>query len=717
MKNLSRIMLVALILEVLLQTCGIAAAGTGQAGKVVEVNIPRPQSLAEYVPGLVLLPKLGRPAFVEPGGSFQLVISKPLHIRKIAIDDGYGHSYECSFAPGSLEVRVPDTAVHGLYDLIIYAEEGVYGEPHAVYVGSADDFKPMNIVHVTDRHFGVINSNGRSAANYDLAADIIAIGLPNNTIVFDTGDVADTAKDDEYMQAVLTDMLLDKPLVVVPGNHDHVGASENFKKYYGPFNQTLSIYGLYRIVIVDSGGDGYIDEGQALWASSVLAAAGEPVKIVAFHHPHFTHMFGDIPYRFNVSSGEQLYRLLLSNKPNSSYRYIYTSWLASPKALRILVDGIFSARARVVLVLSGHVHLNSYAEVVRPDGSLIRYVVTTATGGSVRPEDYHGFRIITVSPDGSVEIHGEGPYWMRHSSFNLEQVHVSYVETPTAVTATLLLGDTKVASYMKRTMVALHVPRSWLGKTAELYLRGLDHYQLRCTPLGCVLYAYANRPPVQGFEYQATLYIKPDKEPPVLRLEGITPSKPLQGRPVVLAVEVGDDSWGIKEIYAKLEYDGKTLTLKPMVMGGTARFVIPPLKAGKVKVTIVAVDASGKASYLTRVIEYRAFTTSVTRATTTHEAATTTTSTMHTGTTTAAAAAKTSTASTSATASTPATQEAAHTTASQPFSPTLTVPQLVASSPGSSSTAAQPAGSSSTTLLVAILVAAVLAAFTVLARR
>jgi len=674
-----------------------------QVEKVVEVTIPAIEQKAEYKPGLIIMPKISRPYFVEPGRSFTLIVSKPLGIQKIIIDNGYGESYECVYNKLSdtvFAVKIPDSAEQGLYDLIIYTSEGIYGEPNSIYVGDASSFEKLNIVHVTDRHFGVINPNGRKASNYDLAVNFVVLGLPDNTIIVDSGDLADTARDSEYMESLLVDSLLNKPVVGVPGNHDHVGGSTNYEAYRGPFNYTLDIFGLYRIVGIDSGSDGYITQSQASWARNILTSTEEPIKILIFHHPHFTHMFGGIPFQFNVSSSEDLFKLLTSKKPNSKYTYIYSSWLKNEEALKTLVDGMFNAKAEAVLVFSGHVHLDSYAVVTRPDGSKIHYIVTVTTAGSVRPGDYHGFRIVTVDPLGKVEFHGDGDYWTRHASFNVDKIHASYVETKNAVTATLRIDESKITEYMEKTVVALHVPDQWLGKNVKLYMKGLDSYKLRCTALGCILYAFANEKPVQGFEYQATLFTKLDEKPPVLELVKMTPSSPRQGRQLVLSFRVGDDSWGIKEAYAKIEYDGQKIVIKPMIVGNDMRIVVPPLKATEAKITVVVVDASGKETVFTKTIEYK-----------------TTTITTAVATTTTVAESETPTTTTAETYAETFTQQLGTATSEKPsgFSITLTVPKLQIEEATSATKPAAPVDN--TGLIVAAVVVLSLAAFALIITR
>jgi len=679
-----------------------------RAGKDIVVDIPSPPFKARIVPGAVRYPKLATPAFTEPGASFSMVLSPTVEPSKVIIDDGYGHRYVLKTAAsgGRLEATVPAGAVPGVYDLIIVEKNGeAIGEPHAVIVARPDTYRNMTIVHVTDRHFGVINANGRPAANYDLAADIVALGLPNNTVVIDTGDDADTARDVEYMESLMTDYVLDKPLIGIPGNHDHVGNSPNYAKYRGYWNYTISIYGLYRIVGIDSGGDGYITVAQAEWASRVLDTSKEPVKIVLFHHPHFTHVWGKTPHVFDAKSAEDLYRILTSKKPGTDYMYVYSSWLENRKAFRELVKGMYNAPAKRVLALSGHVHLDSYAEVHRADGSVMNYVVTVATGGSVRPGDYHGFRIIRVSSSGGLSILGDGAYDARHASFNLEGVKAGQIRGPYAVSAYFTISGTKAARYMVKTVVPVEIPSEYLGKKLHLYLQGLDSYRIRCTPLGCVLYAYTNSRPREGAVYRAVLYEKPDAKPPSVRIVRVYPARPVAGRQVVVTLRISDDAWGVEGIEASLLYDGKAMRLIPSIIGDTVRLIIPPLKdlkSGKARLVVRVHDVSGKTVEVTRDIVYAApQTRTVKQQATTHastvKATTTTSSTAPSTTTTAATGSPTAT--TTQKAATSPTAAATHATTSG---------QATAQGPGATGGA---------TLTVAVIVAAALLAFLFLATR
>lgn len=684
---------------------------------------------AKRVPGLFVEPRFAAPAFVEPGKHFTLRLSKQAQISEAFIDDGYGHRFKLELTglpDGSYRASVPAEASPGVYDLFLRIEGvGLVGEPHAVVVGGPEMYQELFIVHVTDRHFGVVNSNGRAASNYDLAAVMLALSLPNNTIIIDTGDVADTAKREEYLDSLWTDYLLDKPLIGIPGNHDHVGGFVNYNLYRGPWNYTLSIFGLYRVVGIDTGGDGYINVDQARWAASVLQGSGEPVKIVLFHHPHFTHLFGDVKYNFTLTSWEQLYKVLTSKKPGSKYMYVYSSWLQNRKAFETLVKGMYEAKYKRMLVLSGHVHLNSYAEVHKPDGSTINYVVTVATGGSVRDVDYHGFRVIMLSSDGGFKAYGEAPVQYRNSSFNLEPVHVAYIKGPAAVTmAFSVTGETRFLDLMNRTVVALPIPREYAGKKLNIYLKGLEGYQLRCTPLGCVVYAYNSSKPVIGSVYQVTLYTREDTGKPTLKFVRMMPRNPRSGSQVLLQFRIGDDAWGISSVKAYIEYEGKRMEVKPSIIGSTMRIVVPPLSGvDKVKVHVEVADASGKKTVWSREITYQkpapTTTAATTTTTTTTATVTQTTATTTTSTPTATQAPETAaitTAEAAATTTTPTTATAAEEAATTATTATQAAAETTATA--ATPSPQKPAGSgASPALVVGALVLAAIAFLAVVTRR
>ena len=581
---------------------------------------------AVFQPGLFKNPMPGYPVFVKPGGSFTVEFSKPLQVSRAVIADGT-HTYTLRLRGSGEEytATVPADAAPGLYDLIVYTKAGAYGVPNAVYVYREEPGE-VRIIHVTDTHIGVIDANGRSGASYTLAAFTMANSM-NATIVAATGDIADTATPQQYMEFVRLVELLREPLLAVPGNHDHVQEGV-YNQYVSPLHWAKKVW-FIGFLGIDSGYEGYIDTTQAEWAYRELCGMKTPFKIVMFHHPLFSYVWLEKP--FIVSSWKQLLSILEEKKPGSRYPYVYTSWLSDKQALAVLVKALYQCNAS--LVLTGHIHLDSYARVVRKGDGSITFIVTTATGGPVRPHDYHGYRLIIVTRTGAMKVLGDGEPWVRHASFNLEKVYAVQVSTKYARSTVIVFNDTKAEKYMKSLVVAVLAPPTW--SKYPVSAPGATRIEKLCTPLACRVYAYY--PPRPGV-YHATIYTKPDKQPPSIELESMQPSHPYVGDSVTLQLRVTDDSWGVALIHAELEAGGKKLRLYPAVSGSTVMLTLPPIKAGEAVVKVTAIDASGKKTTKTITIHYAkpqqaTTTTTATRTTTTTTPAATTTTTTTTTTT------------------------------------------------------------------------------------
>ncbi len=541
----------------------------------MSITVPKMPKVKKYY---IVSPRISVPAFVEGGDSFKLVLKKSYTVEKVVISNGV-YEYECPFEGSGREyvVKVPKEVKRGVYDLIVYTKRYVLAEPRAVVV----DFpKNLIIFHVTDRHFGVVNSNGRSAFSYDLAAILLAQSSIAN-IIIDTGDLADTAKISEYRDSLLVDTLSIKPIVGIPGNHDNVNI-RNYERYRGPTNFVIKTKN-FIILGLNTGANGYITERQGEMAKEILEEAKQPVKIVLFHHPLFAFTYNRL-YMFKVTSAEDLYKILVSKKPGSRWPFIYTSWLDNKEGLMNLLEGLVETKGLVV-TLSGHIHLDSYAQVEKPNGE-IYFITTTTTGGSVRPGDYRGFKIIEVR-DGTVKVIGKGKPWDRHASFSLERVKAYYVKTRKAVTVALDIEDPEVLKVMRN--VTLVVPIPWYGKL------GVDgnvtKAQLRCTPASCVLVVLASEKPSLGF-YRVTVYKAPDLKPPTVKVSYWNPQK---GKPLTVWLRFYDDAWGVLKVEAELVYGGKTMKLSIAKVSSTRGYlVIPPLDVDKAELVIKVTDASGK---------------------------------------------------------------------------------------------------------------------------
>ncbi len=537
-------------------------------------------------------PRWGAPEAVLSGKSFVIELSKSIEIDKVVLTNG-STSIELALeklSDSSYRATVPDTVVPGVYDLVLYSSGKILCSEHnAVWVLKTYP-KKLVLMHITDTHFGVINPTGRSASSYVLAAAIIANSMPNLTAVIATGDIADTASVDQYQEARTILGMLTKPIFIAPGNHDHVTGEKNFVDYIGPL-RWVRILGSYLIVAIDSGYEGYISSEQAQWVYNVLTKSNASFDIVLVHHPLFSYVYGETPHSFKVSDWKQMLEILESRKPGSDYPYIYTSWLENKEALSKLVQALYDSHTG--LVLAGHIHLDSYAEVTRSDGSKIYFVVTTALGGPIRTGDYHGFRILIVNPDGTVDVYGLGKPWDRRASYSIEGVEAYLTESSNAVVVSITISDPKIASMLPHLVLSVPIPSTMTNYS--VYAPGAEKVWKRCGPSFCAVYALEPKVEVNK-TYRIAVFTKPDREPPRIEISE-APSAVEVGEPITISYRVSDDSWGIEKSYVVIEYGGKKIVATPARYGNIYRLTLPPLsQPTTVKMTIYAIDASGKTS-------------------------------------------------------------------------------------------------------------------------
>ncbi len=143
----------------------------------------------------------------------------------------------------------------------------------------------MKIAHISDTH--ITSGEAYKGYAYDLIAN--EINTLDYDIVVHTGDVTNEGLKEEYERASYELKKIQKPLIVVPGNHDarNVGY-ELFEKYIGPLNGVYEKDDLV-IIWVDSTipdlSDGRIGGYKFQWLKEKLEEySHKKFKIVASHH-------------------------------------------------------------------------------------------------------------------------------------------------------------------------------------------------------------------------------------------------------------------------------------------------------------------------------------------------------------------------------------------------------------------------------------------------
>ncbi len=672
------------LLALLVLLLGMLGNATHYVGVAQQSVVSNEYGEVPYCVGIVKYPNWGLPDIVWPGGNVVIHLWGSVPISGVVLENGTFRTALNIISSKGDEVvaKLPKGLGAGMYDLVLKTGKGSCGLHNAVWVPAKRYVSPNDalvFMHVTDEHFNVINPGSRAAEDYVLSAVLLALSMPNVTMVVSTGDLANTGMVSQYIKAIEIFGLLNKPVLSAPGNHDHVSGIRNYEMYVGPTNWSVRV-GRFLFTAIDTGYDGYPTTAEADWLYKVLTGSNASVEILMFHHPLFSYVYGNTPHSFNVSSWEGLEKVLLSKKPGSKYPYLYTSWLQNRKAFEEVLKAIYGSRT--ALVLAGHIHLDSYAVIERPNHFKTVFVVTTALGGPVRKQDYHGFRIIKVYGNGTVKVYGEGKPWDRHASYSVEGVKAYLRVSDVASAEALTLTDPKVASLLPHVVLAVPLPKSFAGKY-EVYAPGAQRTWSKCTQVFCALYAEFSKVRL-GNTYRLVAYVKPDESPPTIT-DVDAPKEVLVGQPVEITYNVKDDAWGVEATNATAIIAGKETPVKPMLYGGKYMIsFLAPKEPGKVTVKITAVDFSGKVASKTIVINVvkQITTTSTSRtAAPTSTPPTTSTSTAKTVSTTATPSPTTTTKSTVTTSITPTTTQTlttarTQTTATTTYTPPPSAPPM-----------------------------------------
>lgn len=340
----------------------------------------------------VVDPRWGAPAYVTPGGTFNITLDAPASLTSVVLA-APGRPLvplQVVAAAGDVYVvKVPADAPLGLYDLVINSGE-IY-EPKAVWVGNVTG--PLRVFQMTDEHIGVELD---MASVYRLIHAVLLANSGPYDVVFITGDQADVGGQVwHHTLFVRYASSITKPIFVIPGNHDHAGddALVNYRRFVGP-PVWYRVVGPYLIIGLDSGYNGYLTDDQVKFYEEALKKFPDKVKVVLIHHPPF---YLKDAYVVETYRGPQdVDRLNKDPTGRRSYYLVYTSYLQNRPAFEKFLN--LTIRYKVSLVLSGHVHSGNSTVVL--NGT---YFVTTRTlGGSI--DTSHGFRTFTIYPDGTVEV-------------------------------------------------------------------------------------------------------------------------------------------------------------------------------------------------------------------------------------------------------------------------------------------------------------------------
>ena len=154
---------------------------------------------------------------------------------------------------------------------------------------------PFLLVQLSDPHIGADWGDADPVARFAAVVDAVLALRPASGAVLVSGDLADHATDDEYLQ--VRDLLaaLAAPVHVIPGNHDDREALRRHFDLPGvgaePVQYAVDA-GPFRLVAIDTtrpGEDpGALDDERLAWLDQELAASPHAPTLITMHHPPLT---------------------------------------------------------------------------------------------------------------------------------------------------------------------------------------------------------------------------------------------------------------------------------------------------------------------------------------------------------------------------------------------------------------------------------------------
>lgn len=474
----------------------------------------------------IIRPKIGYPVFIVQGDSFEANVL-PIQTAerwKASIISEFGN-YDLAVESSRLnqtgnvlilKLRAQHAAP-GLYslELIALTASGAvlarYQEPNSVSVKSSLQL-PFRVMFVSDIH---VNDKPDRILNTQRIIRLANFLRPD--FVLAAGDIIDSAQESHFPIAYTLLQNLEVPIIMAPGNHDHLASGDFFSKYLAPWYGSLDV-GPVHIITLDSGPASIVGEiasSQLAWLSNDLAAHNQSkFKVLMFHHPMFdTENMGN-PFGGVYARLGEVYQI--------------------------------SSQHEVSLIINGHMHTDIVFH-----GPVLTLVNSNAYEGG-RP--YTGFRILTIAQNGIDYRYAGGEQQIPLYDFNI---------------------DYSQPNDGKSFGIVVNLANNWrMSVNGSLRLRlGFGEF-LKVD--GASLSSMTNRTdymiltsPIslaQGEAKKIVAYTRADNEPPVIELEG---NPKIERGLTVVIVEVRwkifDAGLGVKTAEMSYSTDNKTWMKVPLV--------------------------------------------------------------------------------------------------------------------------------------------------------
>ena len=267
--NFKRILIIILILLSIIDIS--SSTGIISTNSVVESSDKNPFIFKEI--GFIKFPLFNTPSLIFPGE--MLNITTGLSENDTLIIPNYIYEFV------EIQIKIPETAIPGLYSLYINTSSGSDYSYHSICVYSNIPTY-FSIVHITDSHIGAKSYN----TSRDLESAVKIINFIHPALIVHTGDLIDggvgskneTLINERYKEAftILSD--LESPIFIINGNHEDYAGMPRWEAYMGSIYQASTDFGPIHLTIVDS-----FVPTNLTWITHDISSHKDQTTIIGYH--------------------------------------------------------------------------------------------------------------------------------------------------------------------------------------------------------------------------------------------------------------------------------------------------------------------------------------------------------------------------------------------------------------------------------------------------
>ena len=603
-----------------------------------------PASAAQYdttYSKYLMQPAPAIPAFALPGESFTLHLKDGISVDGIQAVSVLHGPYDLKIvgtSENTVTVKVPENIVPDDYFLLIKTNKGTLVLPNGLKVYKEWP-KTLRLAWVSDTHvtssakIGYVCGAYFQHSPYKLEKmcsnpiplhSVVATdsaytywAMQGVDLIINTGDDVDSSNDllgYEIMYGIMRDAAsAGQSHISIKGNHD------NPPKIYAQIIAPPVFYttiGKFLIIGLDTGGDrGWPTMDEIQFMEKVLDEHPGYTPIILYHHPFF------FAPRWNYLGGK-ISGLDPSNDADWAQleKYIGNYWRGNLTVARRFLEDV--VKYNIPLTMSGHIHHDMYWTYTDKEGHTHYFLTLTSTGAPDKESNpasnpkhsptWYGTNLVVISQNGSVEMP------LTPVKFNGNKVTSDFISIPVPQEFMVFRHTTDfgtAAKFINELKHSVSGPITFVipeGAKIDPEHTNITYKVLGERTIGDNTYLMVNATVPAGIS-QIVITKGADSEKPVLQIAYLQPSHPKVDQESTLYF-TAQDNLGIRDLYAQVIDEND----KPVAYGKVTKFPaepgsgkptnnfytveLPPLKAGKYKIEVVAVDFYGNKAVVTKAL-------------------------------------------------------------------------------------------------------------------